>query len=160
LRGAGTEWLKLTKISFVNFYNALPSCIQHTELTPTHSLPEDNYISGAETEDGSSAHSGSFAPFSATNSATTPSGTERQTRSFGSARPTKEDEKKRSFRRTCTMIWGKISDHRYGNVFSRPLKEDSKTPKYFDIVKKPMNMASIKNRIKNEVMYYFSLSSP
>ncbi|KAJ3282934.1 hypothetical protein HDU76_008558, partial [Blyttiomyces sp. JEL0837] len=29
-----------------------------------------------------------------------------------------DEERRRSFKRTCNMIWGKISDHRYGNDIS------------------------------------------
>ncbi|KAJ3215616.1 hypothetical protein HDU67_000214 [Dinochytrium kinnereticum] len=58
-------------------------------------------------------------------------------------------DKKRGFRRTCNLLWGKLTDHRYGNVFLRALRDD-KGSKCQDLIKKPMNLTIIKNRVRDE----------
>ncbi|KAI9336857.1 hypothetical protein DFJ73DRAFT_18746 [Zopfochytrium polystomum] len=59
-------------------------------------------------------------------------------------------DKKRGFRRTCNLLWGKLTDHRYGNVFLRALKDDK--PNYQEFIKRPMTLTTVKNRVRDEVV--------
>ena len=60
----------------------------------------------------------------------------------------KKDEKWKNWKRTAMMIWHKIADHKYGNVFMNSAKQEQ-IPGYTDIVKKPMSLLMIKNRIRD-----------
>ena len=46
------------------------------------------------------------------------------------------------------MLHSQISQHRNGNIFHNPIK-DSEAPDYRDIVKRPMDLKTIKTRIKD-----------
>ncbi|ORY37349.1 Bromodomain-containing protein [Neocallimastix californiae] len=48
------------------------------------------------------------------------------------------------------MIWNDIANHRYGPVFLNPVKEED-APDYYEIIKKPMDLNSIKQRVKDGV---------
>jgi hypothetical protein len=63
----------------------------------------------------------------------------------------RSDDKK-SFKRTATMIWSKICDHKYGPSFMKTTK-DEKNANYLDIIKRPMNLTVIKNRIRDGVSF-------
>ncbi|KAG9019532.1 hypothetical protein FRB90_000841 [Tulasnella sp. 427] len=52
------------------------------------------------------------------------------------------------FQGVISMLHGQISTHRNGNLFHNPVKE-SEAEGYFDIVKRPMDLKTIKTRIKD-----------
>ncbi|KAJ3350780.1 hypothetical protein HDU83_009409 [Entophlyctis luteolus] len=56
-------------------------------------------------------------------------------------------EEKRRFRKTCLMIWSKLAEHRFGNVFTRA----EKSAYYLSVIKNPTNLTMIKNRIRDGV---------
>ncbi|KAJ3034423.1 Bromodomain-containing protein 8 [Rhizophlyctis rosea] len=60
-------------------------------------------------------------------------------------RALKVEEKSKIWRKTTMMIWNKIADHRFGNVFLKPIKEEG----YSHFVKQPMNLDLIKARIRD-----------
>ncbi|KAJ3285624.1 Bromodomain-containing protein 8 [Borealophlyctis nickersoniae] len=60
----------------------------------------------------------------------------------------KGDDKSRTWRKTSMMIWNKIADHRYGNVFLKPVKEKG----YYSVVKQPMSLVDIKARIRDGII--------
>ncbi|KAI8850651.1 Bromodomain-containing protein [Chytridium lagenaria] len=64
-------------------------------------------------------------------------------------------DKKRGFKRTCNLLWGKLTDHKYGNVFLRALRDD-KGAKYQDLIKKPTNLTTIKNKVRDEEITTFN----
>ncbi|KAJ3105509.1 hypothetical protein HDU97_007988 [Phlyctochytrium planicorne] len=64
-------------------------------------------------------------------------------------------DKKRGFRRTCNLLWGKLTDHRFGNVFLRALRDD-KGSKYQELIKQPMNLTILKNRVRDEATMTFT----
>ncbi|KAJ3093091.1 hypothetical protein HK102_009523 [Quaeritorhiza haematococci] len=82
---------------------------------------DEDEVSGAETSDGGSSH---------------------EKRRMVS----REEERRKNWRKTSMMIWNKIADHRYGNLFMHPVKN---TPGYADAVKHPMSLLMIKNRIRD-----------
>ncbi|KAI9209662.1 uncharacterized protein BJ171DRAFT_484660 [Polychytrium aggregatum] len=69
-------------------------------------------------------------------------------RAIGATPKNADENKRKAWKRTALMIWSKIADHRCGNVFMHPVKKEH-VPDYFDIIKQPMNLATIKNRIRD-----------
>ena len=54
------------------------------------------------------------------------------------------------FQNVIGMLHSTISQHRYGNIFHNPIKK-SEAPDYHDIVKRPMDLKTIKARVKDGV---------
>lgn len=52
------------------------------------------------------------------------------------------------FQNMIGMLHSQISQHRYGNIFHNPIKK-SEAPDYHDIVKRPMDLKTIKSRVKD-----------
>ena len=52
------------------------------------------------------------------------------------------------FQAVISMLHSQISQHRNGNIFHNPIK-DSEAPDYHEIVKRPMDLKTIKTRIKD-----------
>lgn len=52
------------------------------------------------------------------------------------------------FQNVISLLHSTISAHRYGNLFHNPIKK-SEAPDYHDIVKRPMDLKTIKARIKD-----------
>ncbi|KAI0921098.1 hypothetical protein AcW2_006185 [Taiwanofungus camphoratus] len=52
------------------------------------------------------------------------------------------------FQNVIGMLHSQISQHRYGNIFHNPIKK-FEAPDYHDIVKRPMDLKTIKARIKD-----------
>lgn len=61
-------------------------------------------------------------------------------------RKTQAGDKK--FQNVIGMLHSTISQHRYGNIFHNPIKK-SEAPDYHDIVKRPMDLKTIKARVKD-----------
>lgn len=55
------------------------------------------------------------------------------------------------FQNVIGMLHSQISQHRNGNIFHNPIK-DSEAPDYREIVKRPMDLKTIKARIKDGVI--------
>ena len=54
----------------------------------------------------------------------------------------------KKFQNVIGMLHSTISQHRYGNIFHNPIKK-SEAPDYHDIVKRPMDLKTIKARVKD-----------
>ncbi|KAI0660983.1 hypothetical protein C8Q70DRAFT_973901 [Cubamyces menziesii] len=52
------------------------------------------------------------------------------------------------FQNVIGMLHSQISQHRYGNIFHNPIKK-TEAPDYHDIVKRPMDLKTIKSRVKD-----------
>ncbi len=52
------------------------------------------------------------------------------------------------FQNMIGMLHSQISQHRYGNIFHNPIKK-SEAPDYHDIIKRPMDLKTIKSRVKD-----------
>ncbi|KAG0321130.1 hypothetical protein BGZ99_004108 [Dissophora globulifera] len=59
---------------------------------------------------------------------------------------TQMDDKK--WKKILTMIWDEIANHKYGAVFMQPIKEQD-APGYLHMIKRPMDLKSIKDRIRD-----------
>jgi len=68
-----------------------------------------------------------------------------------SAQSKSEHDKSKGWRKNIMMIWNDIANHRYGPVFLNPVKVED-APDYYDIIKKPMDLNSIKQRVKDGVI--------
>ncbi len=67
------------------------------------------------------------------------------TKSRNKKGPSGPDKK---FQNVIGMLHSGISQHRYGNIFHNPIKK-SEAPDYHDIVKRPMDLKTIKARVKD-----------
>ncbi|KAF9174362.1 Bromodomain-containing protein 8 [Mortierella sp. AD010] len=56
------------------------------------------------------------------------------------------DDKK--WKKILMMIWADIANHRFGAVFMQPIKEQD-APGYYYMIKRPMDLKSIKERIRD-----------
>ena len=63
------------------------------------------------------------------------------------------DDKK--WKKILMMIWTEITNHRYGAVFMQPIKEHD-APGYYLMIKRPMDLKSIKERIRDGVSAFLS----
>jgi bromodomain-containing protein 8 len=69
-------------------------------------------------------------------------------------RPTGRTEEQvalKRFQTVITMVHSQISQHRNGNIFHNPIKT-SEAPDYHDIVKRPIDLKTIKAKIKDGVI--------
>lgn len=57
----------------------------------------------------------------------------------------------KNFKSVINLLHAQISQHRNGNIFHNPIKK-SEAPDYYDIVKHPMDLKTIKARIKDNVL--------
>jgi bromodomain-containing protein 8 len=55
------------------------------------------------------------------------------------------------FQTVITLLHSQISQHRNGNIFHNPIKP-SEAPDYHEIIKRPMDLKTIKARIKDGVI--------
>lgn len=50
------------------------------------------------------------------------------------------------------MILHEINNHRFASVFQNPIREQD-APGYYDIVKQPMDLKSLKKRLREGVIF-------
>jgi bromodomain-containing protein 8 len=66
----------------------------------------------------------------------------------GRGRPRAADSQtSKRFQTVIIMVHSQISQHRNGNIFHNPIKT-SEAPDYYEIVKRPMDLKTIKARIR------------
>jgi bromodomain-containing protein 8 len=66
-------------------------------------------------------------------------------------RRTEEQVTTKRFQNLITMLHGSVAQHRNGNIFQNPIKK-SEAPDYHDIVKRPIDLKTIKAKIKEGVI--------
>ncbi|KAI8987517.1 hypothetical protein BDF20DRAFT_813318 [Mycotypha africana] len=54
----------------------------------------------------------------------------------------------KSWQKNINLLWREIANHKNGAMFMNPIKE-SIAPRYYEIVKRPMELKTIKNRIRD-----------
>lgn len=64
---------------------------------------------------------------------------------------TEEQVANKRFQNVIGLLHSQISQHRNGNIFHNPIKK-SEAPDYLDIVKRPMDLKTIKTRIKDGII--------
>lgn len=62
----------------------------------------------------------------------------------------KDDQRHKSWQKNINLLWREIANHKNGAMFMNPIKE-AIAPHYYDIVKRPMDLKTIKNRIRDGV---------
>ncbi|KAJ2376573.1 hypothetical protein IW150_001900 [Coemansia sp. RSA 2607] len=62
---------------------------------------------------------------------------------------TAEEQQLKNWKKNITTVWREISGHRYGSMFVGPIKS-SDAPNYYDVIRKPIDLKMIKNRIRDE----------
>ncbi|KAJ2713277.1 hypothetical protein H4R19_002333 [Coemansia spiralis] len=60
-----------------------------------------------------------------------------------------DEQQLRNWKKNVTMVWREISGHRYGGMFLSPIKV-SDAPRYYEVIRKPLDLKTIKNRIRDE----------
>ncbi|KAI9466996.1 hypothetical protein BJY52DRAFT_1235753 [Lactarius psammicola] len=61
--------------------------------------------------------------------------------------PAADSQTSKKFQTVIIMVHSQISQHRNGNIFHNPIKK-SEAPDYYDIVKRPMDLKTVKARIR------------
>ncbi|KAJ8659136.1 hypothetical protein O0I10_005175 [Lichtheimia ornata] len=70
------------------------------------------------------------------------------TASTGSTRKHKDEQRQqKSWQKNINLLWREIANHKNGAVFMNPIKEAT-APLYYQIIKHPMDLKAIKNRIR------------
>ncbi|KAJ1647586.1 hypothetical protein LPJ64_001044 [Coemansia asiatica] len=62
---------------------------------------------------------------------------------------TADEQQLKNWKKNITTVWREISGHRYGGMFIGPIKS-ADAPNYYDVIWKPMDLKTIKNRIRDE----------
>ncbi|KAI8341675.1 hypothetical protein BC941DRAFT_171727 [Chlamydoabsidia padenii] len=61
---------------------------------------------------------------------------------------TKDDPRQKSWQKNVNHLWREIANHKNGAMFMNPIKE-TQAPLYYNVVKYPLDLKSIKNRIRD-----------
>lgn len=61
-----------------------------------------------------------------------------------------EQRQQKSWQKNINLLWREIANHKNGAVFMNPIKEAT-APLYYQIIKHPMDLKAIKNRIREGV---------
>lgn len=62
--------------------------------------------------------------------------------------PATDSQTSKKFQTVIIMVHSQISQHRNGNIFHNPIKP-SEAPDYYDIIRRPMDLKTIKGRIRD-----------
>ncbi|CAO3645670.1 unnamed protein product [Cunninghamella echinulata] len=68
------------------------------------------------------------------------------------ATTSKDDQRQKSWQKNVNLLWREIANHKNGAMFMNPIKE-AQAPLYYDVVKYPMDLKTIKNRIRDGVSF-------
>jgi hypothetical protein len=60
------------------------------------------------------------------------------------------EQRQKSWLKNINLLWSEISNHKNGAMFMNPIKENI-APRYYEIVKRPMDLKQIKQRIRDGV---------
>ncbi|KAI9286196.1 hypothetical protein BC943DRAFT_359373 [Umbelopsis sp. AD052] len=58
------------------------------------------------------------------------------------------EQRQKSWLKNINLLWSEISNHKNGAMFMNPIKENI-APRYYEIVKRPMDLKQIKQRIRD-----------
>ncbi|CAB4406189.1 unnamed protein product [Rhizophagus irregularis] len=65
---------------------------------------------------------------------------------------TSDDKKLKTWQKLVNMILHEINNHRFASVFQNPIREQD-APGYYDIVKQPMDLKSLKKRLREGTIH-------
>ncbi|CEP13282.1 hypothetical protein [Parasitella parasitica] len=60
----------------------------------------------------------------------------------------RDDQRNKSWLKNINLLWREIANHKNGAMFMNPIKETN-APQYYEIVKRPMDLKTIKARIRD-----------
>lgn len=63
-----------------------------------------------------------------------------------------DNQRQKSWQKSVQILWQEIANHKSGPLFLNPIKK-AKAPFYNKIVKKPLDLKIIKNRVREGVIY-------
>lgn len=84
------------------------------------------------------------------NNAATPPASYSDKKQQQQQRSSDEQRQQKSWQKNITLLWREIANHKNGAMFMNPIKEAT-APSYYDIVKHPMDLKTIKSRIRDGV---------
>ncbi|KAG0165449.1 hypothetical protein DFQ28_008998 [Apophysomyces sp. BC1034] len=64
---------------------------------------------------------------------------------------TREEQRQKSWQKNVNLLWQEIANHKNGTMFMNPIKETI-APRYYDVVRQPMDLKTIKNRVRDGVI--------
>lgn len=67
------------------------------------------------------------------------------------------DQRQKAWQKNINLLWQEIANHKNGTMFMNPIKK-SYAPLYDKVVKQPLYLKTIKNRVRDGVSFKFSLS--
>ncbi|KAK4511584.1 Protein ssh4 [Mucor velutinosus] len=63
----------------------------------------------------------------------------------------RDDQRNKSWLKNINLLWREIANHKNGAMFMNPIKENI-APHYYEIVKRPMDLKAVKNRIRDGII--------
>ncbi|KAJ1653498.1 hypothetical protein IWQ61_006390 [Dispira simplex] len=63
--------------------------------------------------------------------------------------PQEQEKKHKNWKKLISMIWREIANHRAAGLFTQPIKAQD-APGYYDIIKKPIDLKTIRLRIRDD----------
>ncbi|KAJ2655714.1 hypothetical protein IWW48_005382 [Coemansia sp. RSA 1200] len=60
-----------------------------------------------------------------------------------------DEQQLKNWKKNINMVWRDLSGHRFGSMFISPIKS-ADAPKYYDVIRRPMDLKTIKNRVRDE----------
>lgn len=90
----------------------------------------------------------------AANSTVTTPGPSGVDRKKGTSYSKEQEQRQKSWQKNINLLWREISNHKNGAMFMNPIKENI-APRYYEIVKRPMDLKQIKQRIREGVSGVF-----
>lgn len=62
------------------------------------------------------------------------------------------DQRQKAWQKNINLLWQEIANHKNGTMFMNPIKK-SYAPLYDKVVKQPLYLKTIKNRVRDGVSY-------
>lgn len=63
------------------------------------------------------------------------------------------DQRQKAWQKNINLLWQEIANHKNGTMFMNPIKK-SYAPLYDKVVKQPLYLKTIKNRVRDGVSFY------
>lgn len=67
-----------------------------------------------------------------------------------SSQPSNSDQRQKAWQKNIFLLWQEIANHKNGTMFMNPIKK-SYAPLYDEVVKQPLYLRTIKNRVRDGV---------
>lgn len=91
--------------------------------------------------------------FSARSETATPTST---TSAIERRKTSSSDQRQKAWQKNIYLLWQEIANHKNGTIFMNPIKK-SHAPLYDKVVKQPLYLKTIKNRVRDGVKYILVL---